>query len=73
MRGLARCLSASSLKGTVRVAMGDRLHLDTLDLYQARARGGFAKAAVELGVPEAVIAGDLSALVLALALEPVRR
>lgn len=71
VRGLARCLSAESLKVTLRLAMGERLHLDTLDLYQARARGAFAKAAaVELGVAETVIAGDLSALVLAL--EPVQ-
>lgn len=71
VRGLTRCLSAESLKVTLRLAMGERLHLDTLDLYQARARGAFAKAAaVELGVTEAVIARDLSALVLAL--EPVQ-
>jgi hypothetical protein len=64
VRGLARCLSAESMKVTLRLAMGERLHLDTLDLYQARARGAFAKAAaVELGVAETVIAGDLSALV----------
>lgn len=71
VRGLARCLSAESLKVTLRLAQGERLHLDTLDLYQARARASFAKAAaVELGVAETVIAGDLSALVLAL--EPVQ-
>jgi hypothetical protein len=71
VRGLARCLSAESMKVTLRLAQGERLHLDTLDLYQARARASFAKAAaVELGVAETVIAGDLSALVLAL--EPVQ-
>lgn len=71
VRGLARCLSAESMKVTLRLAMGEHLHLDTLDLYQARARAGFVKAAaLELGVTEPVIAGDLSALVLAL--EPVQ-
>ncbi|PWK93072.1 hypothetical protein [Fulvimonas soli] len=53
VRGLARNLSAESLKVTLRLSAGDHLHLDTLDLYQARARGAFVKAAaVELGVPE---------------------
>lgn len=71
VRGLARALSAESLKVTLRVSAGDRLHLDTLDLYQARQRAGFAKAAaLELGSTEAVISGDLSALVLAL--EPLQ-
>jgi DNA primase len=71
VRGLARCLSAESLKVTLRLSSGDHLHLDTLDLYQARLRAAFAKAAaVELGVTESVIAGDLSALVLAL--EPLQ-
>lgn len=71
VRGLARCLSAESLKVLLRVSLGERMYLDTFDLYQARGRGGFAKsAALELGVGEDVIAGDLSALVLAL--EPVQ-
>jgi hypothetical protein len=71
VRGLARNLSAESLKVTLRVSAGERLFLDTLDLYQSRGRHGFAKgAAVELGVAEDVIAGDLSALVLAL--EPLQ-
>jgi len=71
VRGLARCLSAESLKVTLRLSAGNHLHLDTLDLYQARARAGFVKAAaLELSVSESVIAADLSALVLAL--EPVQ-
>lgn len=71
VRGLARNLSAEALKVTLRLSSGDHLHLDTLDLYQARSRGAFVKAAaVELGVSEAIIAGDLSALVLAL--EPLQ-
>jgi hypothetical protein len=71
VRGLARNLSAEVLKVTLRLSCGERLHLDTLDLYQARARGAFVKAAaLELGVAESVITGDLSALVLAL--EPLQ-
>lgn len=71
VRGLARNLSAEVLKVTLRLSCGERLHLDTLDLYQARARSAFVKAAaLELGVAESVIAGDLSALVLAL--EPLQ-
>ena len=53
VRGLARNLSAESLKITLRVSAGDHLHVDTLDLYQARSRSAFIKAAaVELGVSE---------------------
>jgi hypothetical protein len=71
VRGLARNLSAETLKVTLRVSAGDHLHLDTLDLYQARARYAFAKgAAIALGVAEEVMLGDLSALVLAL--EPLQ-
>ena len=71
VRGLARALSAEALKVTLRLSLGERVHVDTLDLYQARSRAAFVKAAaVELGVPDATLAGDLSALVLAL--EPVQ-
>jgi len=71
VRGLARNLSAEVLKVTLRLACGEHLHLDTLDLYQARARSAFVKAAaLELGVAEPVIAGDLAALVIAL--EPLQ-
>ena len=71
VRGLARNLSAEALKVTVRVSAGDHLHVDTLDLYQARARGAFVKAvSLELGVAESVITADVSALMLAL--EPLQ-
>lgn len=71
VRGLARNLSAESLKVTLRVSSGEHVHLDTLDVYQARSRQAFVKAAaVELGVPEATMAGDVSALLLAL--EPLQ-
>lgn len=53
VRGLARNLSAEVLKVTLRLNAGEHLHLDTLDLYQARARAAFVKAAaLELGVAE---------------------
>jgi hypothetical protein len=71
VRGLARCLSAEALKVTLRLSAGERLHLDTLDLYQARQRAMFVKAAaLELGVSESLLLADLSALVLAL--EPLQ-
>jgi len=71
VRGLARVLSAEALKVTLRLSLGERLHVDTLDLYQARSRAAFVKAAaVELGVSESLLLADLSALVLAL--EPVQ-
>ena len=71
VRGLARNLSAEALKVTLRLSAGEHLHVDTLDLYQARQRAAFVKAAaLELGTAETVIAGDLSALVLAL--EPLQ-
>lgn len=73
VRGLARNLSPEALKVTVRVScrQSERVFVDTLDLYQARQRAAFVKAAgIELGVAEPVLVGDLSALVLAL--EPVQ-
>jgi hypothetical protein len=71
VRGLARCLSAESLKVTLRLSAGEHLHVDTLDLYQARQRAAFVKAAaLELGTAETVISADLAALVIAL--EPLQ-
>ncbi len=46
---------------------GEAVHVDTLDLYQARARGAFIRqAAAELGVKEDVIKHDLGTLLLEL-------
>lgn len=46
------------------------VHVDTLDLYQARARAAFVKAAaVELGIPEEIIKGDVGRLLLVLEAE----
>jgi DNA primase len=46
------------------------VHVDTLDLYQARARAAFVKStAAELGVPEEIIKGDVGKVLLALEAE----
>lgn len=71
VRGLARNLSAEALKVTLRLSAGEHLHVDTLDLYQARQRAAFVKAAaLELGTAENIISADLAALVIAL--EPLQ-
>ncbi len=76
VRGLARNLAFDVLKVNVMVSnvagaassgSGQALHVDTLDLYQAKARAVFVKqAALELGVEEAVIARDLGQVLLQL-------
>jgi DNA primase len=49
---------------------GHAVHVDTLDLYQARQRAAFVKsAAIELGVAEEVIKGDVGKILLALEME----
>jgi DNA primase len=46
------------------------VHIDTLDLYQARQRAAFVKsAAVELGLSEEILKGDIGKLLLALEAE----
>jgi DNA primase catalytic core len=65
VRGLGRNLSYDSLKVTLRVARGERLYLDTLDLYAARQRAGFVRqAAEELELAPEVLKGDLATLLL---------
>jgi energy-coupling factor transporter ATP-binding protein EcfA2 len=55
------------LKVNVLVRQGERFHVDTLDLYQARARAVFAKqASVELGVEETILQRDLGQVLLQL-------
>ena len=50
--------------------VGESVHVDTFDLYQARHRAAFARcAAVELGVAEDAIKVDLGKLLLALEME----
>ncbi len=67
IRGLEKNLSYEQLKVTVLAGRGDELHVDTLDLYHARARAAFIRqAGLELGVEERVIKRDLGQVLLAL-------
>jgi DNA primase len=67
VRGLARALGAESMKVNVLVSIGEALHIDTLDLYAAKARGVFVQqAASALSVDASVIARDVSRLLLQL-------
>lgn len=67
VRGLARALGAESMKVNVLVSVGELLHIDTLDLYQAKARTVFIpQAASALSVDASVIARDVSRLLLRL-------
>jgi DNA primase len=70
LRGLARCSSYDLLRLNVMVSRpdghgGQCFHVDTLDLYSARARAGFVKAAaVELRLGEEVVKADLGRVLL---------
>ena len=75
VRGLEQNLKAAVMKVNLLVRReleeplpgGAGFHVDTLDLYLARPREGFARrAAVELGCEEATVARDLGRLLLAL-------
>src|SRR5207248_10795249 len=58
-------LSLQTLKINLLVSQDDQVHVDTLDLYAARARGGFiTQAANELRVQEELIKGDLGRVLL---------
>ena len=59
VKGLAS-YGLDRLKVTVRLNLGDNFHLDTLDLYSARAREHFAEAAAKLlGADAAKVTRDL--------------
>jgi DNA primase catalytic core len=70
VRGLGKVTSFDALRLNVLVARDDErrghvFHVDTLDLYSARARGVFCRqAAGELGVTEELIAKDLGRVLL---------
>jgi DNA primase catalytic core len=67
IRGLFKNLSFEVLRVNIRVSLGDPYHLDTLDLYQAKARNHYIKeAAEELGIKETVIKTDLGKMLLKL-------
>lgn len=68
VRGLPKNLAVGVLKVNVMVSNGDGgFHVDTLDLYAARARGAFVQqAAGELGIGEGVLKTDLGRVLLKL-------
>lgn len=67
VRGLAKNLSFEQMKVNVLAARGAAFHVDTFDLYAARARSVFVGAAAgELGVEEAAIKKDLGKVLLKL-------
>lgn len=67
IRGLFKNLSFEVLRVNMRVGVGDPYHLDTLDLYQSKARDHYIKkAAEELGIKETVIKADLGKILLKL-------
>jgi DNA primase catalytic core len=64
VRGLENNTSFDQLKVNVRVQHRDRFHLDTFDLYNARARSAFIATAEQVtGADKAALDGDLCALV----------
>jgi DNA primase catalytic core len=65
VRGLANNSSPDLLKVNILVRRGERVHVDTLDLYAARPRATFvAQAAAELGVEPDVVRQDLGTVLL---------
>ena len=60
VRGWQKPLNPETLKVNVMVSRGERFHVDTLDLYQAKARAGFVKqAGLELSESEEALKLDL--------------
>lgn len=67
VRGLAKNLAYEVLKVNVLVAAGENFHVDTFDLYAARARASFiTQAAGELRVSEDMLKADLGRVLLKL-------
>ena len=67
VRGLAKNLAYDVMKVNVLVAWVERFHVDTLDLYAAKARASYiAQAAIELNLKEDVLKGDLGRVLLKL-------
>jgi DNA primase len=65
VRGLNKNLSYEVLKLNVLVRQGAAFHVDTLDLYSAKARAAYMQqAAQELGLSAAVLKSDLGAVLL---------
>jgi DNA primase catalytic core len=67
VRGLAKNLAYDVLKVNLLAGSGEIFHVDTLDLYNARARASFiALAAAELRLPEDLLKSDLGRVLLKL-------
>jgi DNA primase len=66
VRGWKKPLNPESLKVNLMVHRGDHFHVDSFDLYNAKARAAFVKAgAQELGEAEDVLKHDLGRVLLA--------
>lgn len=67
VRGLAKNLAYEVLKVNLLVAAGERFHVDTLDLYSAKARASYlTQAAIELQLSDDVLKVDLGRVLLKL-------
>jgi DNA primase len=67
IRGWNKPLNPESLKVNLLVSRGEHFHIDTFDLYHAKARAAFMKqASIELGEAEDVIKHDLGKVLLKL-------
>ena len=67
VRGLAKNLAVDVLKVNLMVAAGDAFHVDTLDLYSAKARAHYvAQATQETALAEPILKADLGRVLLAL-------
>lgn len=67
VRGLAKNLSFETMKVQLRAMRGDRFHLDTLDMCNAKHRAGFvSQAADETGLAADLLKRDIGAVLLKL-------
>ncbi|MCU7937557.1 MAG: toprim domain-containing protein [Candidatus Thiodiazotropha sp. (ex Dulcina madagascariensis)] len=67
IRGLSKNLSYEQLKINLLIQQGEVYHVDTFDLYSAKARAVYIKqAATELGIPASEIKADLGKVLLKL-------
>jgi len=67
VRGLPKNLAVGVLKVNLMLTAGDAFHVDTFDLYAARAREHFlARAAAELGLGQETLKGELGRVLLKL-------
>ncbi len=65
VRGLDKNLALNQLKINLLVSRDGAIHVDTLDLYAAKARHSFIKqAAIELGLKDEIIKADLGKVLL---------